>query len=39
MGDDIMIKVLEILVLGGIGSINGVLFAGLMWALWTPFYR
>jgi branched-chain amino acid transport system permease protein len=30
MGDDIMIKVLEILVLGGIGSINGVLFAGLL---------
>jgi branched-chain amino acid transport system permease protein len=30
MGDDIMIKVLEILVLGGIGSINGVLFAGLI---------
>jgi branched-chain amino acid transport system permease protein len=30
MGSDIMIKVLEILVLGGIGSINGVLFAGLI---------
>jgi branched-chain amino acid transport system permease protein len=30
MGTDIMIKVLEILVLGGIGSINGVLFAGLI---------
>jgi len=30
MGNDIMIKVLEILVLGGIGSINGVLFAGLI---------
>jgi branched-chain amino acid transport system permease protein len=30
MGDDIMIKVLEILVLGGIGSINGVFFAGLI---------
>ena len=30
MGDDIMIKVLEILVLGGIGSINGVLLAGLI---------
>jgi len=30
MGNDIMIKVLEILVLGGIGSINGVIFAGLI---------
>jgi len=37
MGDDIMIKVLEILVLGGIGSINGVLFAGLIVGIMDAF--
>ncbi len=30
MGDMIMTKVLEVLVLGGIGSIQGILFAGLI---------
>lgn len=30
MGDTIMTKVLEVLILGGIGSIHGVLFAGLI---------
>jgi branched-chain amino acid transport system permease protein len=30
MGDDMLIKVLEILILGGIGSISGTVFAGLI---------
>jgi branched-chain amino acid transport system permease protein len=30
MGDDMLVKVLEILILGGIGTISGTLFAGLI---------
>jgi branched-chain amino acid transport system permease protein len=30
MGDNITMKILQILVLGGIGSINGILYAGLI---------